>query len=232
MPRIGGRKLYRLLLPDFDRLGYKLGRDRFFDLLKAENLLIIRRKRKRPTTDSAHGFHVYENLLLDLEVCRPYQALVADITYLRVADGFCYLSLVTDLFSRFIVGWNLSPTLEATGPLAALRMALPTIGSTRRCIHHSDRGVQYCCNEYVQLLFRAKMRISMCWVGSPEQNAVAERVNGILKEEFLLDQQFPNFHLAFAATKEGVHTYNHLRPHTSLEYETPATFLKEYKSRR
>jgi transposase InsO family protein len=231
MPRIGCLKLHRLLRSDFIRLGYKLGRDKFFELMRGEKFLVVRRKRKCGTTNSTHDFRVYANLIADLKIRRPFQVLVSDITYLRVGENFCYLSLVTDLFSRLIVGWELSKTLEAAGPLRALRMALRFTGALQGAIHHSDRGVQYCCHEYVKLLFHAKIRISMSNVGAPEQNAVAERVNGILKDEFLLEQQFPSFEVALPATREAIATYNQLRPHLSLDHQTPLGFLKKHLRR-
>lgn len=228
-PRIGGRKLYHLLQDDFERLDYKLGRDKFYALLQAEKLLVSQRRRRCKTTDSSHEHPVYPNLLAGVRLCRPFQAIAADITYIRLQESFCYLSLVTDLFTRVIVGWCLSESLDAAGTIQALRYAHVAMGSARRCIHHSDQGVQYCCSDYVKLLFRFKMRISMTDTGSPGQNAYAERVNGILKCELLLDATFKNFKIASPAVAEAIQIYNHERPHYSLGLLTPAQFLREQR---
>lgn len=234
MPRIGGKKLYHLLKGDFVRLDFKLGRNKFFEVLQQERLLVAPRKRRYKTTDSRHQHRVYPNLIENRRLYRPFQVIVADITYLRLEEGFCFLSLVTELFSRCIVGWFLSQTLDAAGPIAALKAARLAMGRERRCIHHSDQGVQYCSTDYVSLLFRFSMRISMTSTGSPGENSVAERVNGILKTELLLDGTFPGFPSALRATKEAVLIYNHERPHYSLDLATPAKFLAAHqrKTRR
>lgn len=229
MPRIGGKKLYHLLREDIVRLDYKFGRDKFFGILQQERLLVRPRKRGYKTTDSGHRHPVYPNLIQNCRLYRPFQVIVSDITYLRLEEGFCFLSLVTDLFSRVIVGWFLSPTLDAGGPIAALKAARLFMGAAQRCIHHSDQGVQYCSAEYVKLLFRFKMKISMTDTGSPGENAVAERVNGILKSEFFLDATFRNFCDALGATKETISIYNHERPHYSLDLATPAKFLAAHR---
>jgi len=230
-PRIGGKKLYHMLHDDFARLDFKLGRDKFLSVLQSEKLLIVPRRRRCKTTDSSHGHPVYPNLLAGIRLCRPFQAIACDITYIRLDEGFCYLSLVTDLFTRVIIGWCLSESLDAAGTIQAARYARAMMGGIRRCIHHSDQGVQYCSGEYVKLLFRFKMRISMTDTGSPGQNAVAERVNGILKSDMLLDATFRNFKIAFAAVSEAIEIYNHERPHYSLGLLTPAQFLEEHRQR-
>lgn len=228
-PRIGGKKLYHMLHGDFERLDFKLGRDKFFDVLQSERLLVPARKKACKTTNSSHEHLVYPNLLESLAVCRPFQAIAADITYIRLKIGFCYLSLVTDLFSRVVVGWYLSESLDVCGPLQALRTARLTIGAAKGCVHHSDQGVQYCCSDYVKLLFRFGMKISMTDTGSPGQNAVAERVNGILKSEFLLNATFSDFRAAFPAVQQSITVYNHERPHYSLGLQTPAEFLRTHR---
>ena len=177
-------------------------------------------------TNSSHEHLVYPNLLESLTLCRPFQAIAADITYIRLKLGFCYLSLVTDLFSRVVVGWYLSDSLDASGALQALRAARLTIGPAKGHIHHSDQGVQYCCTDYVKLLFRFGMKISMTDTGSPGQNAVAERVNGILKSEFLLNATFSDLNAALLAVRQAITVYNHERPHCSLGLQTPAEFLR------
>ncbi len=231
-PRIGGKKLYNLLENDFQRLEFKLGRDKFYSLLRSEKLLVLPRKRRCITTDSAHEHPVYPNLLAGTKLSRPFQIIAADITYIRLKEHFCYLSLVTDLFTRMIIGWSLSESLDATSSIKALRSARLAAGPARRCIHHSDQGVQYCCHDYVSLLFRFKMRISMTETGSPGQNAIAERVNGILKCELLLDTTFKSYKVALSAVREAIEIYNYERPHFSLGLLTPAQFLRECKQRK
>ena len=212
MPRVGGRKLFNLLTEDFERLDYKLGRDALFDLLREYNLLVMPRKSYTKTTNSFHRYYVYKNLISGLSIERANQVFVSDITYIRVGNGFMYLSLITDLYSRFIVGWCLSETLEAAGSIAALNMALARVKDLSLLIHHSDRGVQYCCNSYTGILLANSVAISMAEAGNPYENAVAERVNGILKDEFFLDQVFPSPKAALKATAEAIQVYNNVRP--------------------
>ena len=225
-PRIGGKKLYHMLRDDFKSLEFKLGRDKFLVVLQAERLLISPRKRRQKTTDSSHEQPVYPNLIKGKKLYRPYQAVAADITYIRLEEGFCFLSLITDLVSRVILGWCLSESLDASGPIHALKQARLQMGGLKGCVHHSDRGVQYCSIDYVSLLFRYKMPISMTDVGAPEQNAIAERVNGILKTELLLDATFKNFKTASLAASDAIQIYNYERPHYSLDLLTPMQFLK------
>jgi putative transposase len=221
-PRLGGRKLYHLLCDDFKKLGYKLGRDGLFEVLKEHDLLIKRRKNYTKTTNSFHRYHVYENLINGLEIVRPNQVFVSDITYIRVQKSFMYLSLITDLYSRMIVGWCLNETLEASGCLSALRMALKQVEKPSELIHHSDRGVQYCSGDYTGLLLAEGVRISMAEQGNPYENAHAERVNGILKDEFFLNAEFISRKFAQKAVSQAVDTYNTFRPHLSLKMRTPA----------
>jgi transposase InsO family protein len=229
MPRCGGRKLYSLLQPDFERLEYSLGRNKFFDVLRDQNLLVKPKKRYVPkTTESGHLNAVYPNLVKDRVVCRPKEVLVSDITYLRIERGFSYLFLITDLFSRLIVGYDVSESLSLEGAIISLQMAAIFMKSSKGTIHHSDRGVQYSSHEYVKLLFQAKMKISMTAKGSPHENAHAERVNGILKGEFLLDATFGSHKSAKVAVTEAIHTYNDFRPHYSLGLLTPTQFYKEH----
>ena len=228
-PRIGGKKLYNRLREDFEGLGFKLGRNKFFEVLKQERLLVRPKRRSYKTTDSGHIHPRYPNLIQERRICRPFDVIVSDITYIRLKGGFTFLSLVTDLFSRHILGWCLSESLSAAGPIAALKAAKLFMGAKRNVIHHSDQGVQYCCAEYVELLFRFHMKISMTDTGSPGQNAVAERVNGILKTELLLDGTFLNHRDALRATKDAILIYNHERQHYSLDLQTPAEFLAKHK---
>lgn len=222
MPRIGGKKLYHLLKDDFVRLGYKLGRDGFFAVLKEHDLLVKRRKSYTKTTNSFHRFRVYDNLILGMEVVRPNQVFVSDITYIRVGSSFMYLSLITDLYSRMIVGWELSETLDASGCFKALQMSLKLVSNPSGLIHHSDRGVQYCSSDYTGLLITNGASISMAEQGNPYENPHAERVNGILKDEFNLDAHFSTAALAMRATSQAIEIYNTRRPHWELKLRTPA----------
>ncbi len=217
-PRLGGRKIYYLLKKsDFP---LRIGRDKFFKLLKGYRLLIRPKKQYVRTTQSNHYYRVYNNLIKDLTVSKPGKVLVSDITYLRSLEGFSYLFLVTDVYSRKVLGYHLSKTLETKEALTALQMALKKI-DPQNTIHHSDRGIQYCSNEYIKLLKSQGISISMGEAGNPYENAIAERLNGILKYEFNLNIKFPSFQLAKKAVDEAVDIYNSFRPHLSLNYLTP-----------
>lgn len=221
LPRLGGRKLMNILEEDFLNQGIHIGRDAFFDLLRDRGLLIVKKKRFTKTTQSCHRFRVYKNEIKDLEITKPNEVFVSDITYIRVAGAFMYLSLVTDYYSRMIVGYHLNESLSAKGPLKALKMSMRGVKNTEGLIHHSDRGIQYCCDDYVRYLKRKKALISMTEEDHVYENAVAERVNGILKDEFYLGEKFLTKKEAYKALKEGVYSYNNLRPHMSLDYDTP-----------
>jgi len=224
MPRIGTRKLHYLLADTLQEHGISIGRDKLFDLLADYGLMVRRRKRRKAiTTDSDHPFHKYPNLIRQLQVLRPNHLWVSDITYISLRNGFCYLSLVTDAYSRKIVGYCLHTTLKKEGPIQALSMALQTFkGKLQQpLIHHSDRGLQYCCSDYITLLNDKSVTISMTEKGDPYENAIAERVNGILKAEFGLIKCFDNYELAFDEVQKAVDIYNHLRPHASCDYLTP-----------
>jgi putative transposase len=219
MPRIGTRKLYERLQPMLQPLG--IGRDSLFEILRRQRLLVRPRKRFVPTTNSRHTLPVYPNLLKLTKPEAPGRVVVADQTYLRLQRGFCYLSLVSDLYSRKILGLDVSPTLETAGPLRALAMALKGIRHHDWFIHHSDRGVQYCSNEYRTFLESHGGQSSMSAAGCPYDNAVAERINGILKSEFYLDRTFASIDEAKEAALEAVLIYNFERPHLSLAMLTP-----------
>jgi putative transposase len=224
MPRIGTRKLHFLLAETLQKHDINIGRDKLFDLLEEYGLLIRRRRRKRVnTTDANHPFRKYPNLIKDLPVLHPNQLWVSDITYISLTDRFCYLSLVTDAYSRKIVGYCLYPTLQKEGPLAALDMALDSlcVNPAQHLVHHSDRGLQYCCSDYIARLESKEVIISMTEKGDPYENAIAERVNGILKEEFLLDIDFENLQKATETVVRAIKTYNQQRPHASCNYLTP-----------
>lgn len=221
LPRIGGRKLFYMLKDDFAKLPLKIGRDKFFTILRKNGLLVEPLKQYKRTTNSNHWFRIYSNLIENLTVSEPNKVFVSDITYIRLRKDFCYLFLVTDLYSRKIVGYHLSMSLAAQGAITAMKMALKGIANPKGLIHHSDRGIQYCSEEYVELLQSNKIKISMGQAGNPYDNAVAERVNGILKNEFYLNATFADINTAKKATEDSINLYNNLRPHLSLGYLTP-----------
>ena len=221
MPRVGGKKLYRMLVADLQQIS-KMGRDKFLDILRKNDLLVERKRNYTVTTNSFHRFYKYKNLLYNKQITRPNQCWVSDITYIRTENGFVYLFLITDAYSRKIVGYALSRSLSIEGGLHALAMALKQRGDkSAELIHHSDRGIQYCSNDYVALLLKNKVQISMTEQNHCYENAKAERVNGILKDEFLLDGTFRDFQTARKAVEQAVKTYNELRPHWSLGLKTP-----------
>ncbi len=200
---------------------FQIGRDAMFSLLHDHALLITKKRRKGSTTTlSRHRFRKYPNIIKGMVPSAPNQLWVADITYIHLSEGFAYLSLVTDAYSRKIVGFNLHKDLSAKGPLEAIKMALSRAKCTKNLIHHSDRGVQYCCDDYVRLLEKSGVKLSMTEKGDPLENAIAERVNGILKTE-LLDEVYPNFETAQHAVAMACSTYNHLRPHNSINNLKP-----------
>jgi transposase InsO family protein len=219
-PRIGGRKLYYMLGEQLSELG--VGRDKFFDILRANNLLVIPRRSYRVTTNSKHMFHKHKNLVGDYVPQRPEEVWVSDITYIDMPKGHTYLALVTDAYSKKIVGYDLSDSLEADGAVRALRMArLSRRYADNILIHHSDRGVQYCCDKYQKELKKSKMRVSMTESYDPYANAVAERVNGILKQEFMLEEMGVRENVLGQIVKQSINTYNTIRPHSSCEMLTP-----------
>lgn len=221
-PCLGGRKLLNKLQGFMASHDIAMGRDAFFDLLREEDLLVKQRKRKYPkTTFSFHQFHKYPNLTADFVPAAPGQLWVSDMTYIRLPEGFAYLSLVTDAYSRKIVGYDLCERLSARGCIAALKMAVKDDpGKRAGLIHHSDRGVQYCCNDYIDLLARHKIGISMTQSGDPLENAMAERVNGILKQE-LLRPRYDTYKQARPLVAKAIAVYNNERPHSSLDMLTP-----------
>lgn len=221
-PKLGGRKLYHLLAEDLGRLGLKMGRDAFFDALSSHNLLIKKKRRKAVTTNSAHWFRKYPNLIKGLPVMGINQVWVSDITYWRVNGKFLYLCLITDAYSRKVMGHELSDNMEAINNLRALHMAITsTKGPLEGLIHHSDRGIQYCSHEYVQMLKSNRILISMTENGDPLENAIAERINGILKQEYLQNYTAENLEQARLFATKAINLYNNERPHLSCGMETP-----------
>jgi transposase InsO family protein len=219
MPRVGARKLLYLLQKD----GIYIGRDKLFELLGNNNMLVRKRKHKVYTTISKHWLKKYPNLIKDIEVLKPNKLWVSDITYVIIDNDFAYLFLITDAYSKKILGHFLSETLEADGGIEALRMALRGIEWHKRAgmIHHSDRGVQYCSNNYVKLLEDSKMLISMTENGDPYENAIAERVNGVLKDEWIHNETYNSFEQAKKRIAEIIEIYNTQRPHLSCDMLTP-----------
>lgn len=221
MPRLGVRKLYYLLKEQFERESIPIGRDKLFTILKKEDLLIERKKRYQKTTDSRHWMHRYPNLIEGKRPSKPEQIWVADITYIASRQGYVYLHLLTDAFSRRIMGYEVSKDLSALSTLKALKMGLRKRHYRNNLIHHSDRGLQYCSAGYVQQLTASGVRISMTQNGSPYDNAIAERVNGILKDEFGLDDVFMDLNDVKRHVSQAVVLYNHQRPHMSCGMLTP-----------
>ena len=221
LPRLGTRKLYKLLGGDFKQAGLKIGRDRLFDLLRQESLLIVRKRKYVSTTDSRGWMRQYPNLVDGMALNRPEQLWVADITYLRTKEGYNYLHLITDAYSKRIMGYKHSDNLGAGMSLEALKMAFNQRYYRQSLIHHSDRGLQYCSRDYTETLKQHKASISMTQTGSPYDNAIAERINGILKQEFGLDDVFENMQDAGKQINDAITSYNNLRPHLSNHYLTP-----------
>ena len=222
-PNLGGRKLLHLIRSDLESAGVSIGRDRFFALLLAHDMLIERKTRHCRTTNSWHGFRVYPNLIKECLLTGPHQALVSDITYIWTDEGFVYLALVMDAWSRAIVGFDCSDNLEAVGALRSLSMSLGQLPNGCHAIHHSDRGSQYCCQAYVGMLQESGLRISMTEENHCYENAQAERLNGILKQEYALGDGFACKGDAYEAVRQAVHLYNYRRPHQSLLYQCPMT---------
>lgn len=224
-PRMGCRKLYELLEPFLLEQQIKMGRDALFALLADHGLLVRRRRRTVPTTMSLHRFRKYPNRIRGLVPEQPNQLWVSDITYWKTASETLYISLVTDAFSHRILGYRVAATLEAQEPLHALRMALSGLlmGPERHpgLTHHSDRGIQYCCSKYVRALEENAIAISMTDNGDPLENAIAERVNGIIKEEYLATYQVSGLDQARELLERSVRLYNSERPHMSIGYKTP-----------
>jgi transposase InsO family protein len=220
--RIGGRKLHHMLRGFMEEHSMMMGRDGFFDLLRGHRLLVRKRRSGKPrTTYSGYWMKRHPNLAKGFIPVAANQLWASDITYIRVGEGFGYLSLVTDAYSRKIVGYCLSRDLTARGCVAALRMAFAGNPETRGLIHHSDRGLQYYSSGYMKLLKGRAVRVSMSEKSDPLENAIAERVNGILKDE-LLEKRFDSFSQAHKEVAKAVSVYNNLRPHLSIDMLTPA----------
>ena len=221
---IGGLQLHHMLKEELQLHGMYIGRDHFYELLRKHDLLIKKKKRYCITTDSNHPYYKWPDLTGDFIVTAIEQLWVSDITYLRTENGFVYLSLITDAYSRKIMGYHVSQQLKAQGCIITLKKALAGLSVEtlqRKLIHHSDRGIQYCCEAYVNLLQQNDISISMTQSGSPYDNALAERVNGILKHQFGLNKTFKNYAASLSAVCKVIDAYNCLRPHMSVSNLTP-----------
>ena len=222
LPMLGTRKVYYQIKSDIQSRGLKMGRDGLFTLLRTNGLLIKHRKRYVTTTNSKHWLKKYPNLIKNINLTAPEQLWVSDITYVKTDEGNCYLNLVTDAFSRKIMGYSIADTMNTEEMKKAYEMAL-----AQRCypgnqlIHHSDRGLQYCSREYVTLSEENHHLISMTENGDPYENALSERMNRTLKEEFGLGRRLPSKQQAFRLTQEAVELYNAERPHLALKMQTP-----------
>lgn len=238
LPKVGSLKLLHILRDDLALHGISIGRDSFFALLKKNNLLIKRKKRYAVTTDSNHPYKKWSDLVKGLQIQAPEQVWVSDITYLRTTGNFIYLSLITDAYSRKIVGYHLSQNLKAQGCLISLNKAIKARVTNNTLIHHSDRGIQYCCEPYVSTLQENNITISMTQDGSPYDNAMAERVNGILKAELNLEKIFNSYSEAVAVVHHAIDVYNRLRPHMSISnltpnqaHHSPLKLIKKWKNK-
>jgi putative transposase len=222
LPRVGGRKLQHLIGPCLRREGIKWGRDKLFTLLREQDLLIKPRRRYVQTTHSKHWLRKYPNRAKGLAVTAPEQLWVSDITYLKTEEGNCYLTMVTDAYSRKIVGYSIADNMEAATVAQALTMAIKNrCYKNENLVHHSDRGLQYCSREYVGLAESKHIQMSMTEASDPYENALAERMNRTIKEEFCLDHILKTKQQTYAAVKEAIWLYNHYRPHQALSLKTP-----------
>lgn len=227
-PRMGVRKLHEIMKPEMQRSNIKMGRDALFDLLSDNQLLVRKRKRKIKTTNSYHRYHKYKNLVKDFIPYRSNQLWVSDLTYIRTEAGFSFLFLITDVYSKKIVGYDLAKSMETKYAIKALQMAISSSTELEGLIHHSDRGVQYCSRDYVKLCQDYGISLSMTEDGNPLDNPVAERINGILKDEYLYEYRLVDHDSTSKQVDSTIFKYNQLRPHLSCDMATPnQTHLKE-----
>ena len=213
--------MYHLLKSEFNRSAIKVGRDRFFNILRENKLLIRRKKRYQMTTNSKHMFKKYPNLIKDLQIYRKDQLWVSDITYIRTDEGFAYAAMITDVFTRKIVGSSIDKTMTTELVLEALYQALKQRKDYSGLIHHSDRGLQYCSNDYINILESNDIRISMTENSDPYENALAERMNRTIKEEFIINEKIRTLSMLKSLFYESVNIYNKERPHLSLKMKRP-----------
>ena len=222
MYRVGTIKIYDMIKKDMTKNDIKIGRDKLFTFLRHEKMLVKKKKNFTKTTNSFHRFHKHKNLIKGLDVTAPEQVWVSDITYIKTELGHEYLSLITDYYSKKIVGYYLADNLKTESSLKALEMAIKSRKyPDSKLIHHSDRGFQYCSDDYIAMLSNNNIQPSMTEVYDPYENAIAERVNGILKDEFDIGEGFTNHLQAVKEIKYAIETYNTFRPHFSCEKLTP-----------
>lgn len=219
---LGGRKILENIRPALEEAGVSIGRNRFYELLAEKDLTLVRKAKSTRTTDSRHRFRLYPNLLASVRPDGPNEVWVCDLTYIETKEGFVFLSLIMDAYSRKIVGWEVNDTLEAAGCLRALEMALRQLPAGARPIHHSDRGIQYCCKAYTDRLRSRGLFISMTGKNHCYENAKAERLNGTMKHEYGLGGVLLDLAEARLLAREAVFLYNTRRPHQALGYATPA----------
>lgn len=221
-PKMGGRKLYYLLKPEMEKADLKIGRDRFFEILSLNNLLIKNSRKYVRTTYSSHWLRKYKNLIKDKVANRINEIWVSDLTYWDIGERFLYIHFITDSYSKKIVGYSLSETMKVDDILPSLKMAICSLNrDANDLIHHSDRGIQYCSKAYTDLLKSHNIEISMTENGDPLENALAERINGIIKLEYLEDVKFDNIIKARKSLDKAIELYNNDRPHLSCNYHTP-----------
>lgn len=221
-PRLGGRKVLFRIAPTLKEAGVEIGRDRFFELLAERDLLVLPKPGTPRTTNSRHSLPVFSNRLKDVLVTAPYQVWVADLTYIWTGEGFVFGAIIMDRYSRKIIGSYIGDSLETETCLQALEEALRELPEGRHPMHHSDRGCQYCSHLYVERLQERELPISMTEELHCYENAHAERVIGILKQEYGLDARFPTKAHAYVAFRQAINLYNDYRPHTALGYRTPS----------
>lgn len=221
-PRMGVNKVHTRISDTMKKSRVYIGRDRFYDLLRESDLFVPKLPKAPRTTNSRHSLPIYSNKIKDLDVDGSRQVWVSDITYIRIEDGFVYLSLIMDFYSKMIVGYHCSDTLEARGCCQALAMAISSLQNNERVIHHSDRGTQYCSHEYTNMLKEKNFQISMTEKNHCAENCYAERLNGTIKQEFGLGNTFKNIAQVEKTISQAVYLYNYERPHYSLGLKVPA----------
>ena len=222
LPMLGGRKIYHQIKPILNSHSIKMGRDKLYQLLSKHKLLIKPKRRHITTTNSKHWLRKYPNIIKDRLITGPEQLWVSDITYIKTDEGNCYLNLVTDAYSRRIMGYAIAENMNTEEMKIAYEMAIcGRVHPNEKLVHHSDRGLQYCSNDYVRLSKENNISISMTENGDPYENALAERMNRTLKDEFGLGRRLPSKQQAFRLAREAVELYNQKRPHLSLNMKTP-----------
>lgn len=231
LPRLGTRKLYSLIKPEMNVAGLKCGRDMLFDILREENLLIKPRRRYVQTTNSNHWLRKYPNITKEVKINSPEQLWVSDITYIKTEEGNCYLSMITDAYSRKIMGYNVSDSMSTSETIKSLKMAIRKRKyPDKKLIHHSDRGLQYCSSDYVNMAETNGIKMSMTEQPDPYENALAERMNRTIKEEFCLDNILKTKLQVYNTVHEAIELYNNYRPHLSLNYKTPDFIHKKTRT--